>query len=138
MITLHNNYVTMKSFPAPSVLIYNNACNLHSYCLNGEPAFFKQSWMVVDQFHWPNHTGRILTDPYYADYKVNIKHTGCSFGYKLDAHPQFHHINTQVVEQTNADMKRTKSSLSYMNAKNFIAHMKLFLWYRSIQKEKKL
>lgn len=64
-------------------------------------------------------------------------HAGCSFGYKLDAYPQFRHINTQLVEQANADMKRTKSSLSYMNAKNFVDHMKFFLWYRNVQKKAK-
>lgn len=65
-----------------------------------------------------------------------ISHTGCSLGYKLDSYPQFCHLNTQLVEQANADMKRTKSSLAYMNAKNFIAHMKFFLWYRNVNKEK--
>ena len=50
----YNTYI----FPAPSVIIYDNACNLHSYCLNREPVFFKQSLMLVDRFHWPNHTGR--------------------------------------------------------------------------------
>lgn len=60
--------ITNNTIPAPSVVIYDNACNLHSYCLNREPAFFKQSWMVVDRFHWPNDTGRfniMLADPEY-------------------------------------------------------------------------
>ena len=73
MIALYNIIVTTNNaFPAPSVIIYDNACNLHSYCLNREPAFFKQSWMVVDRFHWPNHTGTFntLTDLEYADYEI--------------------------------------------------------------------
>lgn len=41
----------------PEVIIYDNGCNLHNYCLNREPVFFKLSWFLVDRFHWPNHTG---------------------------------------------------------------------------------
>ena len=43
---------------APSTIMYDNACNLHNYCLNREPQFFKKSWFVVDRFHWRNHTGK--------------------------------------------------------------------------------
>ena len=38
-------------------MIYDNACNLHNYCLNREPQYFKNAWFIVDRFHWRNHTG---------------------------------------------------------------------------------
>ena len=45
---------------APKTIIYDNCCNLHQYCLNREPQFFKESWFVIDRFHWPNHSGKEL------------------------------------------------------------------------------
>ena len=45
---------------APDLVIYDNGCNLHNYCLNREPVFFKQTWFVVDRFHWPNHVGEFM------------------------------------------------------------------------------
>ncbi len=41
---------------APDVIIYDNACNLHAYCLNRNPKFFQKTWFLVDRF---NHTGII-------------------------------------------------------------------------------
>ena len=38
-------------------MIYDNACNLHNYCLNRELQYFKNTWFIVDRFHWRNHTG---------------------------------------------------------------------------------
>ena len=43
--------------------------------------------------------------------------------------PQFANFNSQVVEQANSILKRTKSSISYMNKENLMAHCKLLLWY---------
>ena len=43
---------------APDVAIYDNECNLHAYALNREPAFFKNTWFLVDRFHWKNHSGK--------------------------------------------------------------------------------
>ena len=62
-------------------------------------------------------------------------HKGCSYGYKLDAYPQFSKINSQTVEQANSALKRIKASLSYMNAEHFMQHIQLYLWYRNISKE---
>lgn len=56
---------------------------------------------------------------------------GCNFGYKMSDYPQFNAINSQMVEQNNAVLKRAKSSLSYMNKEHFIAHIKFLLWYHN-------
>lgn len=42
---------------APRVVVYDNACNLHSYCLNRDPAFFKNTQFLVDRLRWADHTG---------------------------------------------------------------------------------
>ena len=49
------NYVIL--IIAPKVIIYDNACNLHNYCLNRDPLFFMDTWFLVDRLHWSNHTG---------------------------------------------------------------------------------
>ena len=36
------------SIPAPSIVVYDNACNLHQFCLNREPDFFKETRFLVD------------------------------------------------------------------------------------------
>jgi hypothetical protein len=99
---------------APKLIIYDNACNLHTYCLNREPLFFKETRFLVDRFHWPNHTG-------------------CSAAYELSSYPQFSNINSQTVEQANAAIQRIKSSLSYMNQINFCQHLSFYMWYRNKQ-----
>ncbi|XP_046861912.1 uncharacterized protein LOC124455266 [Xenia sp. Carnegie-2017] len=53
---------------APELVIYDNACKLHEYCLNRDPAFFKKSKFIVDKFHWRNHSG-------------------CSEGYDINRYP---------------------------------------------------
>ncbi len=51
-LIMHCNNIT-----APSTVIYDNACNLHNYVLNRAPYFFKDTWFLIDRFHWRNHTG---------------------------------------------------------------------------------
>ena len=50
---------------APSIIIYDNVCKLHQYCLNREPQFFRHTLFAVDRFHLKGHVG-------------------CSSGYCLD------------------------------------------------------
>jgi hypothetical protein len=44
------------------VVIYNNTCHLHTYCLNREPGMFKNTKFIIDRLHvhLPNHTGNKL------------------------------------------------------------------------------
>ncbi len=42
---------------APKLIIYDNACKLHQYCLNRVPAFFGHTQFAVDRFHWRDHVG---------------------------------------------------------------------------------
>ena len=47
----------------------------------------------------------------------------------MSSYPQFADFNSQVVEQANSILQRTKSSFSYMNKENFMDHYKLLQWY---------
>ena len=60
--------------------------------------------------------------------------TGCNAAYKMSDYPQYNHLNSQTVEQSNSCLKRIKSSLSYMNKKNFLDHCALYLWYHNQRK----
>ncbi|KAH3830788.1 hypothetical protein DPMN_104041 [Dreissena polymorpha] len=95
---------------APEIIIYDNACNLHQYALNRDPVFFSHTRMVVDGLHWDNHTA-------------------CAIGYKGLDYPFIRQINTQIVEQNNAKLKKLKSSLSYMTPVHFLMSLKFFLWH---------
>ena len=46
-------------FSAPKVIIYDNACSLHQYCLNRDPEFFKNTEFYIDRLHWDNHVGNV-------------------------------------------------------------------------------
>ncbi|KAL3859909.1 hypothetical protein ACJMK2_010093, partial [Sinanodonta woodiana] len=50
---------------SPKLVIYDNACNLHNYCLNRDSVFFHETWFLVDRFHWCNHKG------YHVGYNVS-------------------------------------------------------------------
>ena len=94
-----------------------NACQLHKYCLNREPLFFKNTVFYVDRFHWNCHIG-------------------CSSGYCLDKYRtnlDIASINSQINEQANAGLKKLQAQLSYMSPSNFMFHVKLFLAIRQIQ-----
>ena len=73
----------------PATIIYDNCCKLHQYCLNHQPAHFKNMLFFVDRFHWCGHVG-------------------CSSGYSLDRYPSpfISTINSQVNEQANPGLQR--------------------------------
>ena len=87
---------------APKMIIYDNCCKLHAYCLNREPVFFQNTRFLVDRFHWHGHIG-------------------CSKGYCLDSYKKIDTrvINSQVNEQVNAGLKWMQSQLTYMKPANF-------------------
>ncbi len=105
----------------PRMIIYDNCCKLHAYCLNREPVFFKNTLFLVDRFHWRGHVG-------------------CSKGYSLDSYKRrdTKQINSQVNEQANAGLKRMQSQLTYMKPENFSFHISLFLAVKNKDKVAKL
>ncbi|XP_041950489.1 uncharacterized protein LOC121711194 [Alosa sapidissima] len=41
----------------PEVVIYDNACQLHTYAIRRDPQFFNKTWFLVNRLHWRNHSG---------------------------------------------------------------------------------
>ena len=98
-------------FAAPPKAITNdNACKLHVYCLNREPALYSETRFFVDRFHWRGHVGY-------------------SKGYCLDSYKSsvdIKTINSQVNEQANSGLQRIRAQLVYMIPCNFVFTLSLF------------
>ena len=94
----------------PPVIVYDNACKLHVYCLNREPGHLQNTLFLVDHFHWRGYTG-------------------CSSGYNLDLYgePLLKTLNSQINEQANADLQKIRGQLAYMTPANFEFHLSLFI-----------
>ena len=105
----------------PKIIIYDNACKLHSYCLNREPIFFKNTKFFVDRFHFKGHKG-------------------CSEGYSLNSYVTIDKqaINTQVNEQANAGIQKLKGHVSYMTVKNFMHTLTLYICGKNYFKNKQI
>jgi hypothetical protein len=130
-------YTCRYYFVAPSVVIYDNSCNLAMYALKRDPGSFKDTLFLIDRFHYRNHTGNILSnDINDLVLRINIHATyfyfkGCSEGHNVSMYPQYKDLNTQVAEQSNSSIYRLRSMLCYTNQDNFHKFLKLFLAYRN-------
>lgn len=72
------------------------------------------------------------------DIQILFFFSECAAGYEARSYPKLRGTNTQIVEQSNAKIRKLKSSLLYMNVpENFIDTLKLFLWYSNEQINKK-
>ena len=103
----------------PKLIIYDNACKLHLYCLKREPMRFRNSRFMVDRLHFRKG------------------HIGCSLGYSMDSYQSDHYvagINSQANEQANASLRRLATQLTYMPPSNVIKHTSVFLAIRNIDK----
>ena len=112
------NIFKTRFHQAPRCIIYDNACQLHTYCLNRDPLFYRGTVFCVDRFHWKCHVG-------------------CSEGYCLDKYKSSYdicNINSQINEQANSGLKRISPQLAYMSAGNFIFHTSLFLGVKNMDK----
>ena len=103
----------------PSVIMYDNACQLHTYALNREPQRFKRTLFAVDRFHWRGLVG-------------------CSSGYNLHLYSVHKSLNSQVNEQANARLQHIKSQLAYMTFDNFVFHLCLFLSIKNRGAQRKI
>ena len=75
----------------PRMIVYDNACVLHQYCMKREPAFFARTLFRVDRFHFCNHIG-------------------CCESYNLDAWP----AATWVISPGEMEAVRAKAAAEGM------------------------
>lgn len=95
-------------FPKPpTLIIYDNACNLLTYCLNREPEFFKDTKFAVDAFHYAHHTNCNMTFNSILLSNVDPK------------------IKSSLAEQKNLRISILTSNFPKMHPRNAF----LILWY---------
>lgn len=94
-------------FPkAPARVIYDNACNLHQYCLNRESAYFKQTIFLVDSMHFRDHKQ-------------------CCIDYNTSKYPDV--LNSPLAEQRNSVLRKLENSMSYMSQSTFLLFLRHYL-----------
>lgn len=100
--------------------VYDNSCNLHSYALNREPERFKNTKFNIDRLHFHKN------------------HVSCSLGYDLDQYKsnrKLVELNSQCNEQANSDLRILSKQVTYMNPKNIVHTVSLFLAQRNRKKQ---
>ena len=92
-------------FPTPSwTIIFDTACKLHVYCLQREPALYKDSYLILCwPISWRGHG--------YID---------CRKCYFVDMYNSMKALNSQVNEQANAGLQWIWGQLAYMTPSNYI------------------
>ena len=126
------DFVLQRFTRAPRMIIYDNACNLHRFCLRREAMFFSRTWFLIDRMHQPGHVA-------------------CHEGYKMGSYPKeqvmvkgmtvpveggqlvfppisLGDLNSQVAEQYNARLDRISTQVAYMSQSNFMAVVKYYLF----------
>ena len=103
----------------PRLILYDNACHLQQYAMKREPKRFKNTRFMIDRMHSKNHK--------------------CTEGYSMRTYSKdlsIEALNSQVCEQTNSHLRRIATQLAYMQPRNAIFHVKIFLAIRNMDKLK--
>jgi hypothetical protein len=93
------------------VVIYDNACGLHRYCMAREPAFFKNTRFYSDRFHLVNHKD-------------------CARTFCIDVAGL--RISTSLVESENKAVKSVKGHCQHMRKDTFMWFFRLFFVFRNL------
>jgi len=75
--------------------------------MNRQPAHFKDSMFLVDRFHWFNHMS-------------------CARSYNVSMYAEYAYVNSQVAEQCNSALTRSKCSVSQMKQTTLCAPLGCF------------
>lgn len=113
------SFFTSYFVRAPRVIVYDFACQLHEFCLNREPVFFRGTRFVVDRFHLPNHKS-------------------CAKSYDIGCYNDLDELNTEVAEQANSSLRRIKATISQMAQEGFMFNVRLYLDDRNVRKNREL
>ena len=89
----------------PEVFFYDNACNCHTFCAYREPEMFQNVQFIIDRLHWSAHMS-------------------CSSAFNPTLFAHLTHLNTQLCEQLNSELKRQAPQLWFFNRANFLFHLR--------------
>ena len=99
----------------PTVIVYDDACHLQLYCVKREPALFKDTKFIIDNFHASGHT--------------------CTKGYHMVTYSRDKRINTlnsNLVEQANKQFRYLTSQIACMQSDNAIMHLAVFVAHHNL------
>lgn len=102
------SFLTTHFKHAPKVVVYDFACAFQDYCMNREPAFFRNMRFLVDKFHWHNHQA-------------------CARSYNASLYDDVSFLNTQIAEQCNSALIKIWASVGQMTQAHFMFAVRLFL-----------
>ena len=104
----------INRFPkAPKVIVYDNVCHLHQYCMHRAWMYFFNTRFIFDRLHQSNHI------------------SCCCRRYQCTPHKDQAIVltNTQAVEQTNNMVKsRTQKSVRWMTLSHSISYLSSFFF----------
>ena len=100
----------------PQLVIYDNSCNLHEFCMRREPDFFRFTQFLLDRLHVAGHSR-------------------CTVAYDPYKHRAVVKINTQVCEQENAKYKPLKKQLYKMGQVTFLFHFLHFQFMDQLERD---
>ena len=103
---------------APSIVIYDHACDLHKYSMQREPKFFAETQFVVDKLHYGGHED-------------------CSSAYDPYKYKELDDVNTTIYEQVNSQIKHTRRSLQKMTQEHFLFMLRHILYMLKCIKDNK-
>ena len=91
----------------PQELFYDNACHLSEYCLNREPALFKNTRFWHDLFHAIAHL--------------------CGINFKSTRVEGLGRINTEMCEQVNSYLQAIKYMGTHLSQDHFVFFLQFFV-----------
>ena len=102
---------------APSVIIYDFACQLAPYCMAREPEFFKNTLFVIDEMHANGHSSCSQA---------------CFLSNYMQTCPDLQPVYSSAAECSNSGLDQIRKSVSYMNEANAIiyTHTYISVWNR--------
>ena len=116
---------------APGVIIYDNACNFHRYCMKRQGAYFANTMFLIDRMH-------------------SSGHVGCPESFNMRVYPgtmeimpgtTIEKLNSQAAEQANSRLENICTQVAFMKQDNFMKYVKFYLFCKNeilIERQNKL
>lgn len=116
---------------APGVIIYDNACNFHRYCMKRQRAYFSNTLYLIDRMH-------------------SSGHVGCPESFNMRVYPgtmeimpgmTIEKLNSQVAEQGNSRLENICTQVAFMKQENFMKYVKFYMYCKNeilIERQNKL
>ena len=96
-------------------IIYDASCRIKEYGLNREPGRFTKLRFSTDPLHIENHSS-------------------CSESYQSTMYQDLKAQNKEACEQFNSILRSVQQTVTYMDFKNYMSALKVFIAFHNMQK----